>query len=51
MVDEMHERARSCRSAVDCMLAALAVEHQAELQSNDSDFHRFEGLRWRNPLH
>jgi len=28
----------------------LAVEHQAELQSNDTDFHRFEGLRWRNPI-
>lgn len=34
----------------DAQLAALAVEHQAELQSNDADFTRFEGLRWRNPL-
>jgi len=34
----------------DAFLAALAVEYQAELQSNDTDFHRFEGLRWRNPL-
>lgn len=34
----------------DAYLAALAVEHQAELQSNDSDFHRFKGLRWRDPL-
>jgi toxin-antitoxin system PIN domain toxin len=34
----------------DAYLAALAVEHQAELQSNDSDFHRFSGLRWSNPL-
>lgn len=34
----------------DAYLAALAVEHQAELQSNDTDFHRFEGLRWRNPI-
>lgn len=34
----------------DAQLAALAVEHQAELQSNDTDFARFEGLRWRNPL-
>ena len=34
----------------DAYLAALAVEHQAELHSNDHDFHRFPGLRWRNPL-
>ncbi|MCC5807323.1 MAG: type II toxin-antitoxin system VapC family toxin [Opitutales bacterium] len=34
----------------DAFLAALAVEHQAELHSNDADFHRFAGLRWRNPL-
>lgn len=34
----------------DAYLAALAVEHQAELLSSDTDFHRFKGLRWRNPL-
>jgi toxin-antitoxin system PIN domain toxin len=34
----------------DAQLAALAVEHQAELHSNDSDFTRFPGLRWSNPL-
>jgi toxin-antitoxin system PIN domain toxin len=34
----------------DAYLAALAVEHQAELHSSDNDFHRFSGLRWRNPL-
>jgi toxin-antitoxin system PIN domain toxin len=34
----------------DAYLAALAVEHQAELQSTDEDFERFSGLRWRNPL-
>ena len=34
----------------DAYLAALAVEHQAELHSNDADFSRFPGLRWRNPL-
>lgn len=34
----------------DTQLAALAVEHQAELHSNDADFNRFAGLRWRNPL-
>jgi toxin-antitoxin system PIN domain toxin len=34
----------------DAHLAALAVEHGLELCSNDSDFARFPGLRWRNPL-
>jgi toxin-antitoxin system PIN domain toxin len=34
----------------DAQLAALAVEHQAELNSCDADFGRFSGLRWRNPL-
>lgn len=30
-------------------LAALAIEHQCELHSNDGDFARFPGLRWRDP--
>ncbi|MDX1492853.1 MAG: type II toxin-antitoxin system VapC family toxin [Longimicrobiales bacterium] len=34
----------------DAHLAALAVEHQAELHSTDVDFGRFPGLRWINPL-
>ena len=34
----------------DAHLAALAIEHQAELHSNDGDFARFSGLRWKNPL-
>ena len=34
----------------DAHLAALAIEHQAELQSTDADFERFVGLRWTNPL-
>ena len=34
----------------DAHLAALAIETQSELHSNDVDFERFPGLRWRNPL-
>jgi toxin-antitoxin system PIN domain toxin len=34
----------------DAHLATLAMEHQGELHSNDADFARFSGLRWRNPL-
>jgi predicted nucleic acid-binding protein len=34
----------------DAHLAALAIEHQAELHSTDVDFGRFSGLRWVNPI-
>ena len=34
----------------DVQLAALAIEHQGELHSNDADFGRFPQLRWVNPL-
>jgi toxin-antitoxin system PIN domain toxin len=34
----------------DAQLAALAIENNAELHSADTDFGRFSGLRWLNPL-
>lgn len=34
----------------DAHLAAIAIEHGAELISRDSDFGRFPGVRWRDPL-
>jgi toxin-antitoxin system PIN domain toxin len=34
----------------DAHLAALAIEHGAELCSSDTDFARFQGLRWSDPL-
>ncbi len=34
----------------DAHLAAIAIEHQAEVHSNDTDFARFPGLQWSNPL-
>ncbi len=34
----------------DAHLAALAIEHGAELHSCDADFSRFTGLRWTDPL-
>lgn len=34
----------------DAHLAAVAIEHGAELNSCDTDFSRFAGLRWINPL-
>jgi len=45
---------RGCGTAADLstdvQLAALAIEFQGEIHSNDSDFARFPGLRWKNPL-
>ncbi len=34
----------------DAILAAYAIEHRATLYTNDSDFARFPGLDWANPL-
>ena len=34
----------------DAHLAAMAIENQGEIHSNDNDFGRFPGLRWHNPV-
>jgi len=34
----------------DAVIAAIAIEHGAVIHTNDSDFARFPGLRWLNPL-
>ena len=34
----------------DAHIAAFAIEHAGTVYSNDSDFARFDGLRWKNPL-
>ena len=34
----------------DAHIAALAIDNQAVVHSNDTDFSRFAGLRWSNPL-
>ena len=48
---------RLCREAKargklvpDAYIAALAIEHGCEFATNDADFARFAGLRWRHPL-
>jgi uncharacterized protein len=35
----------------DVQLAAYAIERNAQVCSNDTDFARFSGLKWSNPLH
>lgn len=34
----------------DAQIAALALEYGAEIHSADTDFARFKGLVWKNPL-
>lgn len=34
----------------DAHLAALAIEYNCTLQSTDTDFARFKGLKWNNPV-
>ncbi len=51
ILEEVMQASRaSGRLTTDAHLAALAIESQAELHSNDVDFARFPGLRWVNPL-
>lgn len=45
------ERANATGKLVaDAYHAALALEHGCEWITNDADFARFAGLRWRHPL-
>ena len=50
LTEIMHAARASGRLTTDAHLAALAIENQAELHSNDADFSRFPGVRWINPL-
>ena len=51
LIEELMRASRATgQHTTDVHLAALAIEHQAELCSNDTDFTRFPGLRWTNPL-
>jgi uncharacterized protein len=46
----LREAGTAANLSTDAHLAALAIEHGAELESADADFARFRGLRWSNPL-
>ena len=51
ILDDLLKPAKSAgKLTTDAHLAALAIEYQAELHTNDGDFDRFPGLRWANPL-
>jgi uncharacterized protein len=46
----LHDVGTAGNLTTDAQLAAFAMEHDAEMCSNDTDFGRFEGLRWVNPI-
>ena len=46
----LHSAGTASNLTTDAQLAALAIEHDAQVCSSDSDFGRFAGLRWVNPL-
>ena len=50
LTDIMSASGASGRLTTDAHLAALAIETQSVLHSNDADFSRFPGLSWKNPL-
>jgi toxin-antitoxin system PIN domain toxin len=50
VVSELLSRAGAAGDlAVDAHLAALALEHDAEVITYDRDLERFPGVRWRTP--
>jgi toxin-antitoxin system PIN domain toxin len=51
ILSQLLRRARvAANLTTDAHLAALAIEYGAHVYSSDSDFRRFPGLRFENPL-
>jgi uncharacterized protein len=48
--DLLGARGTAGNLTIDAHLAALAIEHGAELCSSDADFSRFPGVPWVDPL-
>ncbi len=48
--DLLHGMGTTGNLTTDVQLAAFAIEHNADMCSNDNDFGRFPQLRWVNPL-
>lgn len=46
----LHRSGTAGNLTTDAHLAALAITHDAVLVSCDTDFARFKGLRWENPI-
>ena len=50
VMDLMRKSNSSGKILSDAVLANYAIANRATLYSNDSDFSRFEGLKWVNPI-
>jgi predicted nucleic acid-binding protein len=46
----LRSEGRGANLTTDAHLAALAIEANATLHTADTDFLRFTGLKWKNPL-
>lgn len=46
----LHDTQATANLVPDADLAALAIEHGLEICTTDTDFARFAGCKWRNPL-
>ena len=49
LADLLRETGTAGNLTDDAHLAALAIEHRAQVVSFDADFDRFPGLRWSRP--
>ena len=49
-LDLLESTGAAANLTTDIQLAAHAIEQDADLHSNDTDFGRFAGLRWVDPL-
>ena len=50
LLDLIRQTGSAGNLTTDAHLAALAIEHNAEIHSSDQDFGRYPKLRWSNPL-
>lgn len=46
----LHQLGAAANLTTDVQIAAYALESQSTVHSNDTDFAKFPGLRWFNPL-
>jgi toxin-antitoxin system PIN domain toxin len=48
--DLLSASGRGGNLSTDALIALVAREHSAVIHSNDTDFNRFPGIKWVNPL-
>ena len=49
-LDLLQEQGVGSKLTTDAQIAAIASRYRATIHTADTDFHRFPGLRWKNPL-